>query len=41
MELYAARGEDERAHPMASRYLEKAPDGPYRRLARSLVAQPK
>jgi TolA-binding protein len=41
MELHAARGEDERARAMASRYLESAPDGPYRRLARSLVAQPK
>jgi TolA-binding protein len=38
MELYSAQGSDERARAMAERYLERAPDGPYRRLARSLVA---
>ncbi len=37
MELYSTRGDDERARIMARRYLESAPDGPYRRLARSLV----
>ncbi len=40
MELHSARGDDERALAMAHRYLEQAPDGPYRRLARSLVARP-
>jgi hypothetical protein len=37
MELYSMRGDDERARVMARRYLESAPDGPYRRLARSLA----
>jgi hypothetical protein len=41
MELYSARGDDERAGAMARRYLENTPDGPYRRLARSLAAQRK
>lgn len=40
MDLYSARGEDERAREMARRYLEQAPNGPYQRLARSLVARP-
>jgi transmembrane sensor len=40
MELHSAQGADERARAMARRYLEQAPDGPYRRLARSLVAEP-
>jgi transmembrane sensor len=35
--LYAARGDRERARAMATRYLKDAPDGPYRRLASSLV----
>ena len=37
MELYSARGDAERAREMARRYLERAPSGPYHRLARSLV----
>jgi TolA-binding protein len=41
MELYSARGDTERARDMARRYLEKAPQGPYRRLARSLVPEAK
>jgi len=41
MELYSARGNDDRARAMARRYLESAPDGPYRRLARSLVQETK
>ncbi|HEX6276050.1 MAG TPA: FecR domain-containing protein [Polyangiaceae bacterium] len=41
MELYSARGDGDRARTMARRYLEKAPDGPYRRLARSLLAEAK
>jgi TolA-binding protein len=40
MELYSAQGNDERARAMAARYLDRAPNGPYRRLARSLVARP-
>lgn len=40
MDLYSARGEDARAREMARRYLEQAPNGPYQRLARSLVARP-
>jgi TolA-binding protein len=39
MEIYSVRGDGERARAMARRYLENAPDGPYRRLARSLVAR--
>ena len=35
--LYSARGDGELARGMASRYLRQAPDGPYRRLANSLV----
>jgi TolA-binding protein len=38
MELYSARGDAELARGIARRYLERAPNGPYRRLARSLVA---
>lgn len=41
IELYSARGADDRARAMARRYLENAPDGPYRRLARSLVKPPR
>jgi TolA-binding protein len=37
MELYTARGDAERARGIARRYLERAPNGPYRRLAQSLV----
>jgi TolA-binding protein len=37
MELYSARGDAERARAIARRYLERAPNGPYQRLARSLV----
>ncbi len=37
MELYSERGDTERAHAMAERYMERSPDGPYRRLARSLL----
>ncbi len=37
MELYSARGDTERARNMARRYLERAPKGPYQRLARSLT----
>jgi hypothetical protein len=36
MELHSAAGDAERARAMARRYLASAPDGPYRRLARSL-----
>jgi TolA-binding protein len=39
MELYSARGDAERAQDIARRYLERAPNGPYGRLARSLVNQ--
>jgi TolA-binding protein len=41
MELYSANGDAERARAMAERYLERAPNGPYQRLARSLVSQRK
>jgi hypothetical protein len=41
MELYSERGKTERAKSMAQRYLENAPDGPYQRLARSLLAEAK
>jgi TolA-binding protein len=37
MELYAGRGDEERARTMARRYLTNAPNGPYRRLALSLT----
>ena len=37
MELYSQSGETERARNMARRYLERAPNGPYQRLARSLA----
>lgn len=37
MELYAERGDGERARLMAQRYLSRAPNGPYRRLASSLT----
>jgi TolA-binding protein len=37
MELYAGRGDEERARTMARRYLTHAPNGPYRRLALSLT----
>ena len=40
MELYAMRGDDEQARAMARRYLDAAPNGPYRRLARSLARRP-
>jgi len=39
MELYSARGDTELARGIAQRYLDRAPNGPYRRLARSLVAK--
>jgi TolA-binding protein len=38
MELYSERGDTARARAMAARYLERAPSGPYQRLARSLSA---
>ena len=37
MDLYAERGDTERARAMAQRYLASAPNGPYRRLALSLT----
>ncbi len=37
MELYTERGDTERARAMAQRYLASAPNGPYRRLAHSLI----
>jgi TolA-binding protein len=37
MELYAGRGDEERARTMARRYLANVPQGPYRRLALSLT----
>jgi hypothetical protein len=37
MELHSGRGDTERARAMAKRYLERAPDGPYKRLAISLL----
>lgn len=40
IELYLARGDREQAQSVARRYLARAPQGPYYRLARSLVAQP-
>jgi TolA-binding protein len=39
MELYSANGDAGRARNMAERYLERAPNGPYQRLARSLLAR--
>jgi hypothetical protein len=39
MELYAARGDDARARESARRYLERAPKGPYQRLAQSLLSR--
>ena len=39
MELYSTGGDAERARAMAERYLERAPNGPYQRLARSLATQ--
>jgi TolA-binding protein len=39
MELYSTNGDAARARRMAERYLELAPNGPYQRLARSLVAR--
>lgn len=38
MELYSARGDSERASAIARRYLERSPNGPYHRLATSLIA---
>jgi outer membrane protein assembly factor BamD (BamD/ComL family) len=40
MELYSGRGDTERARAMAERYLDRAPNGPYKRLALSLVERP-
>jgi TolA-binding protein len=37
MELYSVHGDTERARVMAKRYLERAPNGPYKRLAISLL----
>ncbi len=37
MELYAKRGDAERARSVAQQYLQATPNGPYRRLARSLI----
>lgn len=39
VELYAGRG-DARAKDAAKRYLERAPNGPYQRLCRSVLAAP-
>jgi hypothetical protein len=39
MDLYAARGDAERARSIAKRYLERVPNGPYGRLARSLTTR--
>jgi hypothetical protein len=39
MDLYAARGDAERARDIARRYLERVPNGPYGRLARSLTTR--
>jgi TolA-binding protein len=39
MDLYSARGDTDRARKLARRYLERAPNGPYGRLARSLVTR--
>lgn len=38
MELYAHRGDSAKARATAERYLSLAPNGPYRRLARSLTS---
>jgi TolA-binding protein len=37
LELYAAQGSVQQAQAMAERYLKRAPDGPYRRLAGSVL----
>jgi TolA-binding protein len=37
MELYSKRGDKERARGVAQQYLKATPNGPYRRLAQSLV----
>ena len=37
MELYSAGGDQQKAREMARRYLDRAPKGPYGRLARSLL----
>jgi len=39
LELYSERGDTERARVMAERYLERAPNGPYQRLALSLLGR--
>jgi TolA-binding protein len=39
LELHAQRGDTARARSLAERYLQRAPDGPYRRLARSLTLE--
>jgi TolA-binding protein len=39
MELYSARGDTDRAREIARRYLERAPNGPYHRLAQSLSSR--
>jgi hypothetical protein len=39
MELYAKQGDTIRARDMAKLYLTRAPNGPYQRLARSLLSQ--
>jgi hypothetical protein len=40
MELYAAQNDIQKARALAQRYLEHSPNGPYRRLARSLTGMP-
>jgi hypothetical protein len=37
VELHSKRGESERARALARRYLERAPNGPYHRLAESVL----
>jgi TolA-binding protein len=39
LEIHANEGNTDRARPIAERYLERAPNGPYRRLARSLIGK--
>jgi TolA-binding protein len=39
LEIHANDGDTERARRIAERYLKRAPDGPYRRLARSLIVE--
>jgi hypothetical protein len=39
MELYAASGNAAAARPIATRYLQRAPSGPYQRLAESILEQ--